>query len=169
MCFVKIVGLLMAGIMLGGSAAEAGGLGKAVVRGSARSAKRSFSTVLRRDVLRDRATRFRPLARPRTVFRYTTRSQARRELRKGILPNRHTTSRALRGRPLSPLRAQQRYGLPRPPQVRETLRLPRNLPVRHNRALGGARGVGEITSVRRLPAQAIKKVVPLKGLPQARL
>jgi hypothetical protein len=156
------LGWMLAGTLLVSSGVEAGGLGRAVAKGVSRSARKALTKTLRRDLLRDRATRLRPLSRSRTVFRYTTKGQARQELRKGIRPERHMTSRALPGRPLSPEGAQRRYGLPKPPQVRETIRLPRGLPVRPNRALGGALGVGEITSSRRLPPEAIRKVTPLK-------
>lgn len=151
------IGLLLLTIALP-PAVEASPLGKAVARGAATR----LAKVLRGDWLRDRVTRVRPLPKGRTVFRYTTRGQARQELRQGILPGRHLTARGTPGRPLSGARAQHRYGLSQPPAVRETLRLPKGQLVRPNKVLGGAPGVGELTSPRRIPPQAITRVVPIR-------
>lgn len=160
-----LAGLLMM-VMALPPAAEAGGLAKAAFRGATRSSTRAFrrtaARTLRRDLLRDRATRVRLLSKDRAVFRYTTKAQARQELWIGIRPGRHMTARATTGRPLSPVRAQRRYGLPQQPEVRETIRLPKGQPVRPNRAVGGAAGVGELVSSRRVPPEAIEKVVPLR-------
>jgi hypothetical protein len=142
--------------------AEAGGLGRAAARGAWRSSaklwRRSPAQIMRRDLVRDRAIKARPLARPRTVFRYTSNAQARTELRRGIRPGRHMTSHGGPGRPLSRVAAQQRYGLRRRPQVRETIRLPKGEPIRSAKALGGRPGVGELTSTRRLSPTAITNV-----------
>lgn len=151
-----LIGLLLLAIAIP-PAAEASLLGKAVAHGVATR----LAKVLRGDWLRDRVTRVRPLPKGRTVFRYTTRAQARQELRQGILPGRHLTARGTPGRPLSGVLAQRRYGLPQPPAVRETLRLPKGQFVRPNKVLGGAPGVGEITSPRRIPPTAITRVIPL--------
>lgn len=161
-----LAGLLMiATAMAAPPAAEGGSLARSVFRGTMKGATRAFrrgpGQILRRDLLRDRATRVRPLARNRTVFRYTTKKQARQELRRGIRPGSHTTSRAVPGRPPGPGLAQRRYGLPRQPQVRETIHLPKGHPVRLNKALGGRPGTGEITSTKPLSPKAIRKVVPL--------
>jgi len=160
-----LVGLLVTTIALP-SAAEAGSLGKAVFRGATKSASKtlrgSAARTLRRDFLRDRATRARPLFQNRRVFRYTTKAQARQELQRGIQPGSHMTAHATGGRPLSPTQAQSRYGLPQKPEVRETVRLPKGQPIRPNKAVGGAAGVGEFTSSRRVPPEAIEKVVPLR-------
>ncbi len=130
---------------------------------TARAAQRPLSRILRRDLLRDLGLRPRRLARPRTVFRYTTREQAQRELRQGLRPGTHMTASGGAGRPLSPRTAQGRYGLPRPPQVRETIRLGKGTPVRPARVLGGEPGRGELTSPRRIPPEAIRRITPLKG------
>jgi hypothetical protein len=132
-----------------------------VLRGEARAAERQSASVLRRDLLRDRATASRALASERSTFRYTTKAQAKRELRGGIRQGSHLTSRAYPGRPLKAASAQARYGLPRRPEVRMTVDLPKGTEVRTNRALGGAPGVGEVTTVRRTNPSAIRKVVPL--------
>lgn len=122
----------------------------------------SGRNVLRRDLLRDRTLPVHRLEKPRTVFRYTTRQQARRELREGLRPRTHMTARGGPGRPPSPEAAQRRYGLPRKPEVRETIRLPEGTPVRSGKALGGRPGYGELTNARPLPPEAIRRVVPLK-------
>jgi hypothetical protein len=152
-----LVGLLLLTTALP-PAAEAGGLGKATARGTAKS----IAKALRGDRLRDQATRVRPLPKDRTVFRYTTRERAQQELRQGIPAGRHLTARGTPGRPLSPTQAQRRYGLPQPPEARETVRLPKGQPVRPNKALGGAPGVGELTSPQRIPPAAVTTVVPLR-------
>jgi hypothetical protein len=160
-----LVGLLVTMITLP-LAAEAGSLGKAVFRGATKSTSKtlrgSTARTLRRDLLRDRVTRARPLFQKRRVFRYTTKTQARQELQRGIGPGSHMTARAAAGRPLSPVQARRRYGLPQRPEVRETVRLPKGQPIRPNRVVGGAAGVGELTSSRRVPPEAIEKVVPLR-------
>jgi hypothetical protein len=116
----------------------------------------------RRDQQNHSLVRPKVLARPRTVNRYTTLSRAMRELRLGLPPNTHMTSKARPGRPLAASKAQRRYGLPNKPQVRETIQLPSGTTLRHNRAVGGNRGIGEVTSPKRVPNSAIRKVVPLK-------
>lgn len=135
--------------------ADAGGLHRAWSRATA--------TLLKRDAIRDAATAAKPLARPRTVWRYTSKAQAERELQRGVPAGRHLTAGTTTGRLPSPERAQGRYGLPARPEVRETVQLPAGQPVRSTRALGGEPGVGEITSTRRLPPGAIQKVQPLPG------
>lgn len=147
--------------------AEGGSLTRSIFRGTMKSTARalrrgSARRILRRDFLRDRATRVRPLIRNRTVFRYTTKKQARRELGRGIRPGSHMTSRAVPGRPPGPGLAQRRYGLPRQPQVRETIRLPKGHPTRFNKAFGGRPGTGEITSTKPLSPKAIRRVIPLQ-------
>jgi hypothetical protein len=146
---------------------EAGGLGRAVARGAAGSTakalRKDFARLLRRDFLRDRKIPARPLPRPKTVYRYTSKAQAQLELRKGLQPNTHMTAEGRPGRPLSPKTAESRYGLPQQPEVRETIRLPQGFPVRPAKAFQGSPGVGEITSPESLPPTAIKKVVPLRG------
>ena len=47
-------------------------------------------------------------------------------------------------------------------RYRETINLPAGQPVRHNKALGGAPGRGELTAPRAVPSQAILKIVPLR-------
>jgi hypothetical protein len=140
-------------------------LGKAAARAarshSLKGVQKVNPEILRRDLLRDKVTKARPLAAERRVFRYTTRDRARQEIRRGITPPSHMTSRASRGRPLSREKARSRYGLTARPQVRETVRLPKGQPVRTNKSLGGSPGVGEITSSKSIPPKAIERVTPL--------
>jgi hypothetical protein len=122
----------------------------------------ALSSKLARDVQRDAATKALPLARPRMVHRYTTIERARHESRHGIPPSTHMTSKARPGRPLSSESAKNRFGLPRVPNVRETIRLPRGTLVRPNKVLGGQPGFGELTSPRRIPPGAIVRLTPVK-------
>jgi hypothetical protein len=165
----RAIPAVLIGVWLLTTQAEAGGLGRAAARGLSRglvrrsTISRSRLPLLRRDLARDHAIKARPLARPRTVFRYTSKARARTELRRGIAPGRHMTSYGGRGRPLGAVAAQRRYGLPRQPQVRETIHLPKGVPVRSAKAVGGGPGVGELTSSKRLPSGAITRVLPLGG------
>ena len=145
---------------------EASAVGKAAARGAAKSvlktANKGLAQKLRRDLLRDRKTPVRVLRHDRHVFRYATKAQARREIRSGLWPGTHMTSRATAGRPLSSSTAQRRFGIPKRPQVRETIHLQKGVPVRSNRVVAGKPGIGETTSPKRIPGQSIEKVVSLK-------
>jgi hypothetical protein len=132
-------------------------------RGMSRAWSRAMAAVLKRDAARDAATAAKPLAQPRTVWRYTSKAQAERELQRGVPAGGHLTAGTTAGRLPSPERAQARYGLPARPEVRETVRLPAGHPVRSNKTLCGDPGVGEITSTHRLPPATIHKVQPLPG------
>jgi hypothetical protein len=110
------------------------------------------------DRQRDAATKAVPLAKPKTVHRYTSVERARRESRHGLEPGVHMTANARRGPPLTAENAKQRYGLPATPSARETIRLPANTPVRPNKVLGGSPGYGEITSPARIPPAAVLRV-----------
>lgn len=162
---IKNVFLIIVTVSLLAITAGCGRVGRSaarrVMKSEARIVESKSASVLRRDLMRDNATIARQLPRERTVFRYTSRAQAEKELRSGIKPGSHLTARAYPGRPLKATNAQARYGLPRRPDVRMTVILPEGASVRRNRALGGAPGVGEITSVQRTKPRAIKKVVPL--------
>lgn len=157
-----LAGLLILATSILPLTVEAGGLGRAAARGAWRSSariwRRSPAQMMRRDLVRDSAIKARPLARPRTVFRYTTKQRASVELRRGIPPGRHMTANGGPGRPLSRVAAQKRYGLPQRPGVRETIRLPKGQPVRTAKALGGRPGVGELTSSKRLSPTVITNV-----------
>ena len=135
--------------------------GRGVARAAERKAEQRAAQILRKDIWNHHHTEVRPLPVPRTVHRYTSRSQATRELKNGIPPGDHMTATARPGRSLSPDAARQRYGLSRSPEVRETVVLPRGFPVRHNKVPGGQPGTGEITSLKRVPPAAVKKVTPL--------
>jgi len=142
-----------------------GQLGKALARGAernlAKSAGRSWFSIFRRDLVRDRATRVEKLATNRSVFRYTTRAQARVESRAGIGAGSHLTSHSGPGRPSASL-AQRRFGLPVRPTVREKVLLPKRTPVQMNKALGGKPGYGEIRLARRIKPENVRKVITLQ-------
>lgn len=132
-----------------------------IAKGTVNTPPKAAGKVLRRDVIRDQRTKARALTRDRTVFRYTSKKEAQKEMRRGIAPGRHMTAKGGRGRPLSAPHAKRRYGLPKKPEVRETIHLWKGHPLRHNRALGGEPGVGELTSPKRVPPSAIEKLVPV--------
>ena len=135
--------------------AAAGALGKSIGRAA-------MARILKQDLRNHATTAAKPLARSRTVHRYTTKARGRHEATYGLAPNTHMTVRARPGRPPSPATAQRRYGLPHPPQVRETIHLRKGLPVRHNKAVGGAPGIGELTSPRAIYPGSIRRTVPLR-------
>lgn len=145
--------LLMSDCLYGASA------GRAVARAAGRRLARA--RILKLDAMRHRVPA-KPLAQPRTVHRYTTQGMAQQELRKGIAPGRHMTAAAPRGRPMSAQAAKERFGLLRKPTARETIQLPKGFPVRHSHATNAARGVRELTSPKRVPPEAIRKVTPLR-------
>ena len=144
---------------------DAGGFGKAVARGTAKSLSRGIRRKAVRsgsfELLRDQRSPTRFLARPRLVDRYTERTHASREVRSGIAPYRHMTS-ASTNRPLSAATAQRRLGLASTPDVVERIRIPAGTPVHLNKVVKGKPGYGEITPLNRLPKEFIKKVIPLK-------
>ena len=165
---VTLVVVLLLGTVSHPGTAQAQ-LGKALTRGAernlARSAGRSWSSILRRDMVRDRATRAEKLSSERSVFRYTTGTRARMESRAGIAAGSHLTSHAVPGRPSAP-RAQKRLGLPVRPTVREKVLLPKGTAVQMNKALGGKPGYGEIRLAQRVKPESIRKVVRLRRTPQ---
>lgn len=146
---------------------NAGGLGKAIARGSAKSLSRGIRRKAVRgglfEFLRDRQSRTRLLAKDRLVDRYTLRSRASREVRSGIAPYRHMTSSAT-NRPLSATVAKRRLGLTRKPEVVERIRIPKGTAIHLNKVVKGKPGYGEITSLKRLPNGTIEKVIPLRPL-----
>jgi hypothetical protein len=152
----KLMVVLLLGFVLVPEFVCGAPLGRAVARAASRRALRA--RILRLDALRHRVP-VRPLPQPRTVHRWTTWTQAQRELREGIAPGSHMTAIARRGRPMSAQHAKQYYGLLHKPSARETIQLPKGFPVRHSHATNAERGVRELTSPKRGPSQAIKKVV----------
>ena len=138
-----------------------GRIASSMARSALRSGGQRVGSLLARDARRDAMTAMKRLAAPRRVFRYVSSAAVRLEKRVGFKAGAHFTSRAIPGRPLSRARAWLRYGLPRLPGVRQTVTLARGTAVRFNRALGGGRGVGEISVAKRLPVTAIDRTVRL--------
>jgi len=136
---VTLVFVLLLGTFMNPGAAQ-GQLGKALARSAernlAKSAGRSWFSIFRRDLVRDRATRAEKLSSNRSVFRYAAKAQARLESRAGIAPGSHLTSHAGPGRPSASL-AQKRFGLRVRPTARENVLLPKGTAVQMNKALGG--------------------------------
>lgn len=124
--------------------------------------KVAMRRVLATDLKRDSATKAVPLPIERRVFRYTTAAQAKREAKKGIRAGMHMTARAHPGRPPLAAVARRQYGLPSSPQVRMTIKLNKGFPARHNKALAGAQGRGELTSPEGVPPINISRVVRLR-------
>ena len=136
-----------------------------VAGGKKELAKAAMARLLGRDAARDAATaaNARAVSSTTTVWRYTTADQARREVRRGILPGKHFTPGVAPGRPPSPYTAQRRYGLPQPPQVRMTVRLAKGTTVLRNKALGGQPGRGELVIKDAVPPGAIHRIVNLSA------
>ncbi len=124
-------------------------------------ARRAWRRLLARDAARDAATKAKPLAKPERVWRYTTKKDAAEAARHGLAPGKHMTPATSPGRLPNPASAQQRYGLPREPEVRMTIDLPKGQPIRRNSVLGGAPGAGEITSPKPIPPRSIRSITPL--------
>ncbi len=135
------------------------GAARGVRRAATRAVNERMAALLRRDLARDARVVPRALERPRTVFRYTTRAQSELDLRAGIRPGAHMTSTGGSGRPLGGAEAQRRYGLPKRPEVRETISLPKGLDVRKAKAIGGSPGAGELTSLTRIDARQIRGAI----------
>lgn len=155
---IRIMAVAVLGVLVP-TEADAGSSAK-------RLAERAWSRVFARDAARDATLPVRPLREPRRVWRYSDRAGASRAAETGLPAGSHMTSRTTPGRLPSPARAQERYGLARPPEVRMTIDLPRGHPVRQGKAIGGSPGVGEITSPARIPPGSIVKVDPLPGARQ---
>lgn len=126
--------------------------------------KEAMRRILQRDIARDAATRAIPSATEKRVWRYTSRARAGQEASRGIAAGKHMTSGVHPGRPPSPQTAQRRYGLPKPPEVRETVVIKKGTPIRRNKALGGEPGMGEVTSPKKLPASSVESITPLSGV-----
>ena len=124
------------------------------------SAMRTLST-LARDRRNHDLARVMRLPASRTVSRYTTLARARGELRRGVPPMRHLTSRGGPGRPWSSATAARTLGLARKPAARLTIRVPKGQPVLLNRIPGGAPGRGELVSPKRIPPSAVNRLVVL--------
>jgi hypothetical protein len=154
----KLLALLTSAFLLLPQLTWAAPLSRAAARAASRRAMRA--QVFKLDARRHRVP-VRPLPQARTVHRYTTKTRAQQELRHGIPPGSHMTALARRGRPVSAQQAKQYYGLLQKPSVRETIQLPKGFPVRHSHATNAERGVRELTSPKRVPPEAIKKVTPL--------
>jgi hypothetical protein len=144
-------------------AAEQQAARQTAVRAAQQQAARqaALRAALARDARRDAVTKAIPLNAERRVFRYTSKAQAAREVRSGVAAGSHMTARAGAGRPPLATTAQRQYGLPKAPQVRMSILLKPGMPVRHNKALAGEAGRGELTAPVVIRKEAIEKVVPL--------
>jgi hypothetical protein len=145
---------------------RASGPGQSLLRGAARAvARRAAGRVeaaWARDLRKHAARRVVRLAKPRTVFRYTTATEARSVHRSGLGPMTHMTSKGGAGRPMNGTTARRTLGLQRRPSARVTLQLPKNQPVKIGKVQGGGPGRGEMVSTRRVPPSALRRVVPIR-------
>jgi hypothetical protein len=157
--------------------AEAGALGRLFGRGATkapipRGTPAPYATakakpaqpknLFKQDLRNHRATPVRPLEKDRTVFRYTTKEQARQAQHKGLPPGSHMTARGGRGRPLTSDHAQSRYATPKKPDARITVHLDKGQPVRSNKVAGAPdQRRRELTSPERIPRSSIVGVTPL--------
>lgn len=141
------------------------GVARSAVRDSQRAAAKSLKRIpaaLAKDAARDSRTPARTLSRSRLAFRYVDRSALQREVRRGFAKGTHFTSTAGPGRPLSPLGARLRYGLPKSPTHRESVRLRPGDRVRLNKVVGGNRaGLGEASLAARIPWSRTERVIRL--------
>jgi hypothetical protein len=157
------------------AAAEAGGFGRLLGHGGAkapvtkaaaqhaRPKPAAPSSTFQQDLKNHRNAPVHPLQKDRTVFRYTTKGQARDGQRKGLSPGAHMTARGGPGRPLTPEHAQSRYALPRKPDTRITVHLKDGQPVRSNKIAGAPdQRYREITSPARTPRSDVAGLTPLK-------
>ena len=148
-------------LVITSSIVEASGASKAITGAALKRVGAPLSQVLRAEARRDALSVARPASRPLTFHRYTTAFRARQEIRRGLSADTHMTPRAKPGRPLSAENAKLRFGI-RKPTVRETIVVPKDQPLRHNKAWLGKPGVGETTSPSPVPKGAVTKVVRLK-------
>lgn len=114
------------------------------------------------DRARDATTAARALDEPRLAFRYVGDRKLQRELIGGFPAGTHFTASAGPGRPLSPLGARLRLGLPARPSWRISAELPPGQPVRFNKVIGGNKpGLGEVTLARPMSWTQVRRVVPV--------
>jgi hypothetical protein len=139
-----------------------GRVGSRAIGLASRSAERRAAAALGRDLERDAASKAFQLQVPRRVFKYTTEGDAKTILEKGFAPGMHFTSKVSPGRPLTPARAAERYGLDYVPEKRMTVTLPAGTSVKHNKVIGGAAGYGEFRVEQPLPAGATANITDLK-------
>ena len=154
--WVKSLAMLVA-LMIALPAAA--GVAGSIARGAAAAMHKRIGSkaFLKSEAARDASTSVRRLDAPATVYRYASGIHAAGEARNGIAPGRHMTGVGENSKMLNADRASRRYGIARP-EVRETIVLPRGFPVRQSRVWSGARNATELTSPRRVPPGAIRKI-----------
>jgi len=143
---LTLVGVLAAG--------PAGALAR---RTAGRTASRA-SWFLRQDRVMHRATPARPLARAQKARRYTSWTEARREMKLGVPPNAHLTPRAGVGRPPVPSTVKRDLGLRRAPTGQLDILVPRGQPVRKGRVWADSRRRWEWASPKALPPTSVRSI-----------
>lgn len=122
---------------------------------------KDFKAIYARDRKIHTMTPAKPSPRDRIVERYTTMKQAQHERKYGLAKNVHMTSGVHHGHPYSAEGARKRFGIAGPVDARETIRIPKGYPTRNNKAQGGGRGIGETSSSKALPKEAVLDVKPI--------
>lgn len=134
---------------------------KKAVKVRSASTRKDYNKIEARDIARDNKTQAKPLEQNRTVYRYTSKENAKAAQKKGLHANSHMTSGVSKGRPLTSEKAQKRFGLENPPDTRLTIKIPKGHPVKKNKVIGGEAGWGEITSPKKIPAKQVIEVKPV--------
>jgi len=137
-------------------------LAKQAIRGNKQgvvSVRQKNQAIQRWDAARDKTLPVKRMDRSRTVWRFTTLKQARKEQLRGIASKTHMTATKVHpGRPLAKATAKGRYGLFNKPNAVMTVTIPKGQPVRRGKVVAGQGGYGEITSTRRIGPEHIKEV-----------
>lgn len=129
-----------------------------------RKSAQELGTLARRDMERDGRLKTVTLERDIHVNRYTSNAQAKSEAKYGVKANRHFTSVATSGRPLTPDHAARRYSPTSgngAPTIRQTWRLSKGTMVKKGKVLEGEPGYGEIVPQTRISPQNLISTTPL--------
>ena len=135
----------------------AAGLAKSVAKAAI------HRSMFAREAARDRATQAVALSKSKLVPRYTTKSQLQTDRKHGLAAGKHLVGPGEKKNLLTPRSAQQRFGLPRTPEVRQTWYLPKGTLVRPNKVWFGHPKASEITLVNPLPPKNLVRVEPLQS------
>jgi hypothetical protein len=159
-CIMKAIFLLF--LVLLPVTVGCGRIAERAIGDAGRVAERRSAAILARDLDRDAASRLTRLPQARQVFKYTTKSDAKRMMAEGIPSGSHFTSVVKPGRPLSSSHAAERFGLDYKPSERLSVTIPKGAGVKLNKVVGGSPGgIGEIKVVEPLHPSDITKSTTL--------
>lgn len=156
---MKAISLLLLALLL--VTVGCGRVAERAISNAGRVAERRSAALLARDLDRDAASRLTRLSEARQVFKYTTKSDAKRMMARGIPSGSHFTSGVQSGRPLSSSHAAERFGLDYKPSKRLSVTIPKGTGVKFNKVVGGSGGIGEIKVVEPLHPSDITKSTSL--------